>query len=58
MCLGMVFTTLGMLTKQCWCSKQFENAADGFRNAIDGSRRPRMSLCLVRNCLDEVWTAS
>ena len=42
MCLGMVFTTSGMLTKQSQCSRGFGNAADEFRNAIDGLGRPGM----------------
>ena len=54
----MVFTTSGILTEQCWCNKQFRNAADGFRNAIDGLERPEMGLGLVRDCSGEVWTAS
>ena len=57
-CLGVMFTALGMLTKQCQCSKQFGNAADGFGNAIDGSGRPGMDSGLVRDCLGGVWTAS
>ena len=56
MCLGMVFTTLEMLTKQHWCSKWFRNAADGFRNAIDGLGRPGMGSGLVRGCSGGVWT--
>ena len=51
MCSGMMFTTSGMLTKQCWCSKRFGNA-------IDGSERPKMGSGLVRDCSDGVWTAS
>ena len=58
MCLGMMFTALEMLTKQCWCSKRFGNAADGFENAIDGSGRPGMGLGLVGDCSGGVWTAS
>ena len=40
MCLGMVFTALGMLTKQTSVQHPFGNAADGFGNAVDGSGRP------------------
>ena len=58
MCLGMVFTTSGMLTKQMLMQHPLENAADGFRNAIDGSGRPGMGLGLVRNCLGGVWITS
>ena len=58
MCLGMVFTALGMLTKQTSVQHPFGNAADEFRNAIDGSGRPGMGSGLVRECLGEVWTAS
>ena len=58
MCSGMMFTTSEMLTKQCQCSPQFGNAADGFRNAVDGFGWPGMGLGLVRNCLGGVWTAS
>ena len=58
MCLRVMFTTLGMFTKQCQCSKQFGNAADGFGNAIDGSGRPGMGLGLVRDCLGGVWIVS
>ena len=36
----------------------FMNAADGFRDAIDGSGRPGMGLGLVRDCSGGVWTAS
>ena len=42
MCSGMVFTASGMLTKQTLVQHPFGNAADGFRNAVDGSRRPGM----------------
>ena len=54
----MMFTALGVLTKQCWCSKQFGNAADRFENAIDGSGRPGMGLGLIRDCSGGVWTVS
>ena len=37
---------------------RFGNAADAFRNAIDGSGRPGMGLGLVRDCSGGVWTAS
>ena len=37
---------------------RFGNAADEFRNAIDGSGRPGMGLGLVRECSGGVWTAS
>ena len=53
MCLGMVFTASGMLTKQT--SVQHP---DEFGNAIDGSGRPGMGSGLVRECSGEVWTAS
>ena len=36
----------------------FRNAADEFRNGIDGSGRPGMGSGLVRECLGGVWTAS
>ena len=58
MCSGMVFTTSGMLTKQMSVQHPFRNAADGFRNAVDGSGRPGMGLGLVRDCSGGVWTAS
>ena len=58
MCSGLVFTTLGMLTKQMSVQHPFENAADGFRNAIDGSGRPGMGSGLVRECSGGVWTVS
>ena len=58
MCLGMVFTALGMLTKQMSVQHPFGNAADGFGNAVDGSGRPGMGLGLVRDCSGGVWTAS
>ena len=58
MCSGMVFTASGMLTKQTSVQHPFRNAADEFRNAIDGSGRPGMGLGLVRDCLGGVWTAS
>ena len=48
---GMVFTTLGMLTKQM--SVQYP-----FGNAINGSGRPGMGLSLVSECSGGVWTAS
>ena len=48
MCLGMMFTASGMLTKQMSVQHPFENAADEFGNAIDGSGRPGMGLGLVR----------
>ena len=46
MCSGMVFTALGMLTKQTSVQHSFGNAADVFGNAIDGSGRPGMGLGL------------
>ena len=55
---GMVFTALGMLTKQTSVQHPFGNAADEFGNAIDGSGRPGMGSGLVRECLGGVWTAS
>ena len=58
MYLGMVFTASGMLTKQTSVQHPFRNAADGFGNAVDGSGRPRMGSCLVRECSGGVWTAS
>ena len=58
MCLGMMFTALGMLTKQTSVQYPFGNAADGFRNAVDGSERPGMGLGLVRDCSGGVWTVS
>ena len=58
MCLGMMFTTSGILTKQMLVQHPFGNAADEFGNAIDGSERPGMGLGLVRECLGGVWTAS
>ena len=58
MCSGMVFTALGMLTKQTLVQHPFGNAADGFRNAVDGLERPGMGSGLVRDCLGGVWTAS
>ena len=49
MCLGMMFTASGMLTKQMSVQHPFGNAADEFRNAIlNGSGRPGMGLGLVR----------
>ena len=58
MCSGMVFSTSEMLTKQMLVQHPFGNAADGFRNAVDGSGRPGMGLGLVRDCSGGVWTAS
>ena len=58
MCSEMVFTALGMLTKQTSVQHPFGNAADEFGNAIDGLGRPEMGLGLVRECSGEVWTAS
>ena len=58
MCSGMMFTALGMLNKQTLVQHPFGNAADGFRNAIDGLGRPGMSSGLVRDCSGGVWTAS
>ena len=65
MCSGMVFTALGMLTKQTLVQHPFGNAADGFGNAVDGSGRPGMGSGrpgmgsgLVRECSGGVWTAS
>ena len=58
MCLGMVFTTSGMLTKQMSVQHPFRNAADGFGDAVDGLGRPRMGLGLIRDCLGGVWIAS
>ena len=55
---GMVFTASGMLTKQCWCSNGFGNAADGFGNAIDGLGRPGMGSGLVGDCSGGFWTVS
>ena len=54
----MVFTALGMLTKQTSVQHPFRNAADEFGNAIDGSGRPGMGSGLVRECSGGVWTAS
>ena len=51
MCSGMVFTTLGMLTKQTLVQHPFGNA-------IDGSGRPGMGLGLVRERSGGVWTVS
>ena len=56
MCLGMVFTALGMLTKQTLVQHPFGNAADGFGNAVDGLGRPGMGSGLIRDCLGGVWT--
>ena len=36
----------------------FGNAADEFRNAIDGLGRPGMGSGLVRKCSGGVWTVS
>ena len=58
MCLRVMFTASEMLTKQHQCSKRIRNAADGFRNAIDESGRPRMGSGLIRDCSGGVWTAS
>ena len=58
MCSGMVFTTLGMLTKQTLVQHPFGNAADGFGNAVDGLERPGMGSGLVRECSGGVWTVS
>ena len=58
MCSGMMFTASGMLTKQMSVQHPFGNAADEFRNAIDGSGRPGMGSGLVRECSGGVWTAS
>ena len=58
MCLGMVFTALGMLTKQTSVQHPFRTAADEFGNAINGSGRPGMGSGLVRECSGLVWTAS
>ena len=58
MCLGMVFTALGMLTKQMLVQHPLGNAADEFGNAVDGSGRPGMGSGLVRDCSGGVWTAS
>ena len=46
----MVFTASGMLTKQMLVQHPFGNAADGFRNVIDGLDRPGMGSGLVREC--------
>ena len=51
---GMVFTASGMLTKQMSVQHPFGNAADGFKNAVDGSGRPGMGSGLVRDCLGGV----
>ena len=58
MCLGVMFTTSGILTKQMSVQHPFRNAADGFGNAIHGSERPGMGSGLVRECSGGVWTAS
>ena len=58
MCLGMVFTASGMLTKQTLVQHPFGNAADGFGIAVDGLGRPGMGLGLVRDCSGGVWTVS
>ena len=58
MCSGMVFTALGMLTKQMSVQHSQRDAADGFRNVIDGLGRPGMGSGLVRECSGGVWTAS
>ena len=49
--LGMVFTALGMLTKQT-------SVQHPFGNAIDGLGKPGMGLGLVGECSGGVWTAS
>ena len=54
----MVFTALGMLTKQTSVQHPFGNAADEFGNAVDGSGRPGMGSGLVRDCSGGVWTAN
>ena len=54
----MMFTTLGMLTKQMLVQHPFGNATDGFGNAVDGSGRPGMGSGLVRECSGGVWTVS
>ena len=58
MCLGMMFTTSGVLTKQTSVQHLFGNAVDGFGTAVDGLGRPGMGLGLVRDYLGGVWTAS
>ena len=58
MCSGMMFTTLGMLTKQMLVQHPFGNVADRFRNARDGLGRSGMGSGLVRECLGGVWTVS
>ena len=54
----MVFTALGMCTKQTSVQHSFRNAADGFGNAVDGLGRPGMGLGLVRDYSGGVWTVS
>ena len=54
----MMFTALGMLTKQTSVQHPFGNAADEFGNAIDGSGRPGIGSGLIRECSGGVWTAS
>ena len=58
MCLEMVFTASGMLTKQMSVQHPFRNAADGFGNAIDGLGRLGMGSGLVRDCLGGVLIVS
>ena len=48
MCLRMMFTASGMLTKQT-------SVQHPFGNAIDGLGRPGMGSGLVRDCLGGVW---
>ena len=50
-CSGMVFTTLGMLTKQMSVQHPFENA-------VDRLGMPGMGSGLVRDCSGRVWTVS
>ena len=52
----MVFTALGMLTKQTSVQHPFGNAADGFGNAVDGLGRSGMGSGLVGDCSGGVWT--
>ena len=58
MCSGMMFTALGMPTKQTSVEHPFGNAADRFTNAIDGLGRPEMGSGGVRECSGGVWTVS
>ena len=39
-------------------SDVFGNGVHRFGNAVDGSGRPRMGSCLVRECSGGVWTVS